>query len=171
MSNVLNNEVFKKTDYNAKISDITTQINLVNKNALDNLADIKVLKAKTIDTSNFVTRTKFSTDTNALDDKFDKVVKKIADVTSFVKKTDFDSKITEVEGKIPNISGLATNSSLTVVDNKIPDITSLITKTDVDAKLRNISDRVDNNKSRDLHLDNELKKIKNTCWFFCKDKI
>ena len=46
------------------------------------------------------------------------------------KKTDFDSKITEVEGKIPNISGLATNSSLTVVENKIPDITSLITKTD-----------------------------------------
>ena len=45
------------------------------------------------------------------------------------KKTDFDSKITEVEGKIPNISGLATNSSLTAVENKIPDIASLVTKT------------------------------------------
>ena len=41
-------------------------------------------------------------------------------------KTDFDSKITEVEGKIPNISGLATNSSLTAVENKIPDVTNLI---------------------------------------------
>ena len=75
----------------------------------------------------------------------------------FKKKTDFDSKITEVEGKIPNISGLATNSSLTAVENKIPDITSLVTKTDFDAKLKAISDRVTKNKSKDLLLDNELK--------------
>ena len=42
----------------------------------------------------------------------------------------------------------------------MPDITSLITKTDFDAKLKSISDRVTNNKSRDLLLDNELKKLK-----------
>ena len=53
-----------------------TQITLLNENALDNLADIKVLKTKTVDTGNFVTRTKFSTDTNALDDKIDNVYKK-----------------------------------------------------------------------------------------------
>ena len=76
LSNVVRSEVVKKTDYNTKISNIETQITLVNKNALDNLVDIKVLKTKTIDTSNFVTRTKFSTDTNALDNKIDKVEKK-----------------------------------------------------------------------------------------------
>ena len=92
LSNVVQNDVVKKTDYNTKISNIETQITLVNKNALDNLADIKVLKTKPVDTSNFVIRTKFSTDTNALDDKIDKVDKKIPDVTSFVKKTDFGSK-------------------------------------------------------------------------------
>ena len=54
---------------------------------------------------------------------------------------------------------LATVSALTAVENKIPDITSLITKTDFDAKLKNISDRVTNNKSKDLLLD-ELKKFK-----------
>ena len=43
---------------------------------------------------------------------------------------------------------------------KIPDITSLITKTDFDTKLKNISDRVTNNKSRDILLDNELKNFK-----------
>ena len=160
LSNVVKNEVVKKTDYNTKISNIETQITLVNKNALNNLADIKVLKTKTVDTSNFVTRTKFSTDTYALDDKIDKVDKKIPGFTSFVKKTDFDSKVTEVEGKIPNISGLATNSSSTAVENKIPGITSLIRKTDFDAKLKNISDRVTNNKSRIILLDNELKKLK-----------
>ena len=86
LSNVVKNDVVKKTDYNTKISDTETQITAVNKNALDNLAYIKILKTKTVDTSNFVTRTKFSTDTNALDDKIDKVDKKIPDVTSFVKK-------------------------------------------------------------------------------------
>ena len=36
----------------------------------------------------------------------------------------------------------------------------MITKTYFDAKLKNISDRVTNNKSKDLLLDNELKKLK-----------
>ena len=36
----------------------------------------------------------------------------------------------------------------------------MITKTDFDAKLKNISDRNTNNKSKDLLLDNELKKLK-----------
>ena len=170
LSNVVKNDVVKNTDYNAKVSDIETQITAVNKYALDNLADVKTLKTKTVDTSNFVTRTKFSTDTNALDDKIDKVDKKIPDVTSFVKKTDFDSKINEVEGKIPNISGLATNSSLAAVENKIPDITSWITKTDFDAKLKSISDRVTNNKSNDLLLDNELKKLKTLVGSIAKTK-
>ena len=76
LTNVVKNEVVKKTNYNAKVSDIETQITLVKKNVLDNLADIKVLKTKTIDTSNFVTKTKFSTDANNLDDKIDKVDKK-----------------------------------------------------------------------------------------------
>ena len=38
------------------------------------------------------------------------------------KKTDFNSKIFEVEGKIPRISGLATSSELTTVENKLPDV-------------------------------------------------
>ena len=68
----------------------------------------------------------------------------------WLKKTDYDAKI----------SDLATNSSLTAVENKIPDITSLVTKIDFDAKLKDISDRVTKNKSKDLLLDNELKKLK-----------
>ena len=36
----------------------------------------------------------------------------------------------------------------------------MITPTDFDAKLKNISDRVTNNKSKDLRLDNELKKLR-----------
>ena len=36
----------------------------------------------------------------------------------------------------------------------------MITKTDFDAKLKNISDRVTNNKSKGMLLDNELQKLK-----------
>ena len=45
----------------------------ITNNTVDNLADITRLKA--IDTNSFVTRTKFSADTNALDDKIDGVQK------------------------------------------------------------------------------------------------
>ena len=99
------------------------------------------------------------------------VENKIPNITSLVKKTDFDSKITEVEGKNPNISSLATNSALTTVENKIPGVTNLVTKTDFDAKLKDISDRVTKNKSKVLLLDNELKKLKtfNTNYFIGKN--
>ena len=43
-----------------------------------------------------------------------------------VKKTDFNAKVTEIDGKIPSISGLATNSALTAAENKIPDVSSLV---------------------------------------------
>ena len=32
--------------------------------------------------------------------------------------------MTEIEGKIPSITGLATNSALTTVENKIPNVSS-----------------------------------------------
>ena len=44
------------------------------------------------------------------------------------KKTDFYTKVIEIEGKIPSITGLATNSELSAVENKIPDISSLVKK-------------------------------------------
>ena len=53
-------------------------------------------------------------------------IEKISDVSNLVKKTDLNAKITEVEGKIPSITGLATNSALTAVGNKIPDVSSLV---------------------------------------------
>ena len=160
-------------------NDLAKLSNIVEYNTLKNRVDA-------IDTSGFVTRTKFTTDANALYDKIDKVEKKIPDISGLATKTSVTRLITEqedytdkvkkkvpdisglasktelaaVENKIPDVSGLATASALTAVENKIPDITSLITKTGFDAKLKNISDRVTNNKSKDFLLDNELKKLK-----------
>ena len=70
MRNVLKNDVVKKTEYNTL------------KNKVD-----------AIDTSGFVTRTKFKTDTNALDDKIDKVEKKIRDIGGVATKSSVTSLI------------------------------------------------------------------------------
>ena len=64
-----------------------------------------------------------------------KVDKKIPDVSSLVKKTNFDTKVTEIEGKIPSITGLATSSALTAVENKMPDVSSLVKKTKFNTKV------------------------------------
>ena len=74
LSNLVKNDVVKKTDYNTKVTSIEDQIAGLTNNTVDNLADITKLKA--IDTNSFVIRTKFSADTNALDDKIDGVEKK-----------------------------------------------------------------------------------------------
>ena len=74
LTNAIENDVVKKTDYSTKVTSIEAQIAGLTKNTVDNLADIT--KVKAIDTNSFVTRTKFSADTNALDDKIDGVEKK-----------------------------------------------------------------------------------------------
>ena len=73
LTNAIEHDVVKKTDYNTKVTGIEAQITGLTKNTVD-IADIK--KLKTIDTNSFVTRTKFSADTNTLDDKIDDVEKK-----------------------------------------------------------------------------------------------
>ena len=74
LTNAIENDVVKKTDYNTKVSSIEAQIAGLTKNTVDNLADITKLKA--IDTNSFVTKTKFSADINTLDGKIDGVEKK-----------------------------------------------------------------------------------------------
>ena len=73
LTNAIENDVVKKTDYNTNVTSIEAQIAGLTKNTVDNLSDITKLKA--IYTNSFVTRTKFSADTNALDDKIDSVEK------------------------------------------------------------------------------------------------
>ena len=74
LSNVVKNKVVKKTDYNAKITNIEGQIAGVTKNTLDNLGDIT--KRKAVDTSNFVLKIKLASDVTTLENKMDAVDKK-----------------------------------------------------------------------------------------------
>ena len=74
LSNLAKNDVVKKTDYNAKVTNIEGQIAGITKNTINNLADITKLKA--IDTNSFVLKTKLASDVNTLENEIDTVDKK-----------------------------------------------------------------------------------------------
>ena len=70
---------------------------------------------------------------------------KIPDNSGLVKKINYNTKITELENKLPDISNLATKAVLTTIENKIPDVSSLASSlvdnktkiTDIENKLTN----------------------------------
>ena len=74
LSNVVNNDVVKKSYYNTKVTSIENPIAGVTKNTLDNLCDITKLKA--VDTSHFVLKTNLASDVTTLENKIDTVDKK-----------------------------------------------------------------------------------------------
>ena len=100
-----------------------------------NVYDKLVARGNSIDTSWFVLKTKYDTDKSDIENK-------IPHISGLVKKTDYKSRITEIEGKIPSINGLATNAALTTVENKIPNINSLVKKTDYHAKITEIKEKL-----------------------------
>ena len=106
-SNVVKNDGVKKTDYNAKVTSIEGQIAGITKNTIDNLADITKLKA--VDTSNFVLKTKLGSDVTTLENKIDTVDKKIPDISGLATKTSLNDYL----------QTLTFNSKITEVENKI----------------------------------------------------
>ena len=74
---------------------------------------------------------KYDTDKSELENK-------IPDTGGLVKKTDYDAKITETEGKIPYVTNLATKTALTTLENKIPSASGLVKKTDYNIKLQKL---------------------------------
>ena len=101
--------------------------------------DFNVLKTKFdgIDTTKFDLTTKYDSEVGDLK-------LKIPDISELLQTSDFNSRITEIEnkittaeGKIPDISNLATKPEVTTVENKIPDIKNLVNKTE----LKNVEDK------------------------------
>ena len=63
-------------------------------------------------------------------------------LVAWLKKTDFITKVTEIDGKIRSVTGLATNSALTAVENEIPDVSGLVKKTDYNTKISEIEGKI-----------------------------
>ena len=112
---MVKNDVVKKTEYNKLVT-----------------------KVDNIYTTNFVKKIKYEKDGTDFEDKIDEIDKKYLMLLVWLKKTDFNTKVTEIEGKIPDVSSLVTKSALTVVENKIPDVSSLVKKTDFNTKVTEI---------------------------------
>ena len=112
LSDMVENVVIKKTDYNAKITEIENKIpdisNLATKTALNTVEN------KIPDTSGLVKKTDYNT-------KITEIEGKIPDISNLATKT----ALTFVGNKIPDMHNLAAKTSLTAVENKIPDISNL----------------------------------------------
>ena len=137
LTNAIENDEGKKTDYNTKVTSIEAHIAGLTKNTVDNLADITKLKA--IDTNSFVLKTKLAPDVTTLENKIDTVDKKIPDISRLVTKTSlnsysqtstFNSKVTEVESKIKDADIIA-KSAITKVNTIRSNLTTYATKADV----------------------------------------
>ena len=82
---------------------------------LSNVVKNEVVKKTDFSAGNYVTRTKFSTDTNSLDDKIDKVEKKISDVSGLATKSSVTILIKNLDDRIDKlkINDYAKKASLT----------------------------------------------------------
>ena len=74
-----------------------------------------------------VRKTEYNNNEPGLGKKTDQIAKKIPHASGLVKKTDYNVKITENEGKILTTTGLAT-TALNDVENKISNVSDLVKK-------------------------------------------
>ena len=186
LCNVIKNGVVKKTEYNklvGKVDNIdTTGFVLKTKYDTDNLKiekilkqgsgvaskdDLDVVENKIPNVSSFVEKADFSSKITEVENKIPDisglaskselttVENKITDISGLVTKTNYNTKISETEGKINNHNHdkyVTTTTPNTLFAN-------LVTKTKLDAELKKVSDRVNSNKTKDLLLENEIKKL------------
>ena len=106
-----------------------------------------------VDTSSFALKTNLAnlkTEVDKLDiDKLVPVPTDLIELSNVVKndvikKSDYISKITEIESKILDISNLATKTALTAVENKIPSVGNLVKKTEYNTKVTEIENKLNN---------------------------
>ena len=141
LSYVVKNDVIKNTDYNAKITEIKNKItnisNLATKTALNTVenkaSDVGRLATKTAltavenkipDISNLATKTALTNLSNT-----------VPDINTLIKKSDYDTKIAEIESKYVSNTGF---------DSKLAQA-NVITKRNFDAKI--------------IELENNIKKL------------
>ena len=70
---------------------------------LSNVVKNEVVKKTDFSADNYVTRTKFSTDTNALDDKIDKVDKQITNVSNLATKSSVTILVRDLDDRIDKL--------------------------------------------------------------------
>ena len=96
--------------------------------------DKLVAQVDNLDTSDFILTTKYNIDKTELE-------KKIPYISGLVRKTEYNTKITELENKIPDIRNLAIKTALTAVESKVLSVSNLVEKTDYNTKVTEIENK------------------------------
>ena len=161
LSNVVKNDVVKKTDYNAKIAEIENKI--PDTSNLTTTTALTTIENKIPDTNSLVKKTDYNTKIADIEGKIPdisnlatktaliSIENKIHNASSFVTKSSYDTKIKEIKNKY--VSNADFNSKLVQAN--------LITKSDFGNKLTNLNRKITKNKSDHVLLENELNKLKN----------
>ena len=156
LSNVVKNEVVKKTEYNAKIKNIEDKIS-----DISNLATKTILNTKINEVKNEIPSIKGLGTTSALT----AAENKIPSISNLVKKIDYDTKVNEIVKKItdhnhdkyittPEFNKLTAENFAARLAQA-----SLITKTDFKANMSSRNRKIVSNKTKHLVIGNELKKL------------
>ena len=97
--------------------------NKVDKLNVDKLAPVPVdlSKPSAVVKNNFVKKDVYNVNIKSIEDK-------IPDITNLATNTTLNAKVNEVKGKIPSITILAATTALTAVENKIPNVSNLVRK-------------------------------------------
>ena len=156
LSNVVKNDVVKRSEYNAKIENIEDKISDITNLAIKTTFNAKIneVKAKIPSITNLTTTTALTA-----------VENKITNVSNLVKKTNYNTKINEVEKKITDH-----NHDKYITTPEFNNLTSenfaarlvqanLVTKTNFDDKLKNLKKRITSNKTKHLVVENEFEKL------------
>ena len=149
ISNVVKNDVVKKTDYNTKITEIEDKIPDIS--GLATKTTLTTVENKIPSFNNLATETALTT-----------VENKIPDISGLVKKTDYNTKVTDIENKLNNHNHdkyVATSEFITLaadVFNARLAQANLITKISFDAKLSSLNRKITANKTYHFLNDNDL---------------
>lgn len=81
--------------------------------------DKLVINASAIDTIVFVLQTQYNTNKSSLEKKIDDAGKQIPDTSGLIKKWDYASTFTDIEGKILRITSCSFTAALNAVKNKM----------------------------------------------------
>ena len=142
------------------------------------------LEKKIPDLTDFVKKTKLTESENKISDvsslgtknALTAVENNIPSVSSLVKKTDYNTKITEFEKKLTNynhgkyITTPEFNTFVVDVFNARLVQANLMTKTDFDAKLSSLNKKITTSKSKNVLVENERKKLKTFCSSYFRGK-
>ena len=74
--------------------------------------------------------------------KIKNIEDKTPDITNLATKTTLNAKINEVKGEIASITNLATKTSPNAVENKIPSFSNLVNETDCNTKINETENKI-----------------------------